>query len=227
MRAGNTERFKETLLLGFRIGLLLMIPAAAGLIVLREPIVALLFQHHNYSQQDAARTAIALQNYAYQLPFVAMDQLLIAAFYARKNTIIPVVVGMISILGYLAVALPFWSTIGMPALAFANTVQNSLHAIILLVLLRMAIGHLRVREIIPTVLKILVATAAMVTIAWGAQIILGHFKVFSLDRLLGQFLTVAIAGGLAVVVYLGTVLLLRIEEVGLVKGAVMAKLGRK
>ncbi len=120
-----------------------MIPAAAGLIVLRGPIVDLLFQHHNFTQENAARTAIALQNYAYQLPFVAMDQLLIAAFYARKNTIIPVVVGMVSILGYLAVALPFWSTIGMPALAFANTVQNSLHAIILLVLLRMAIGHLR------------------------------------------------------------------------------------
>jgi hypothetical protein len=40
-------------------------------------------------------------------------------------------------------------------------------------------------------------------------------------------LTVAIAGGLAVVVYLGAVLLLRIEEIGLVKGAVLAKLGRK
>jgi putative peptidoglycan lipid II flippase len=227
VRAGDTERFKQTLLLGFRIGLLLMIPAAAGLIVLREPIVSLLFQHHNYSQQDAARTAVALQNYAYQLPFVAMDQLLIAAFYARKNTIIPVLVGIISILGYLAVALPFWSTIGMPALAFANTVQNSLHAIILLVLLRMIIGHLRLREIIPTVLKILVATAAMVAIAWGAQLILGHFKVFSLDRLLGQFLTVVIAGGLAVLVYLGAILLLRIEEIGLVKNAVVAKLGRK
>src|SRR6266571_168354 len=226
-REGNLERFKETLLLGFRVGLLLMIPAAAGLIILRGPIVDLIFLHHNVTPDDAARIAIALQNYAYQLPFVAMDQLLIAAFYARKNTITPVTVGMISILGYLAVALPFWSTIGMPALAFANTVQNSLHAIILLVLLRMAIGHLRLREIIPTVLKILVATAAMVAVAWGVQIILGHFKVFSLDRLLGQFLTVAIAGGLAVVVYLGTVLLLRIEEVGLVKGAVMAKLGRK
>jgi putative peptidoglycan lipid II flippase len=227
VRAGNTERFKETLLLGLRIGLLLMIPAAAGLIVLREPIVALLFQHHNYSQQDAARTAVALQNYAYQLPFVAMDQLLIAAFYARKNTIIPVVVGMVSILGYLAVALPFWSTIGMPALAFANTVQNSLHAIILLVLLRMIIGHLRLREIIPTLLKILLATAAMVAIAWIVQMVLGHFRIFSLDRLIGQFLTVAIAGGLAVLTYLGAVLVLRIEEIALVKDAVMAKFGRK
>jgi hypothetical protein len=76
-------------------------------------------------------------------------------------------------------------------------------------------------------LKILLATAAMVAIAWGTQIILGHFKAFSLDRLFGQLLTVAVAGGLAVLVYLGAVLLLRIEEVGLVKGAVMAKLGRR
>ena len=140
---------------------------------------------------------------------------------------IPVVVGMVSILGYLAVALPFWSTIGMPALAFANTVQNSLHAIILLVLLRMAIGHLHLREIIPAVLKILVATAAMVIIAWGVQIVLGHFNIFSLNRLTGQFLTVAIAGGLSVIIYLGAVLVLRIEEIGLVKDAIMAKLGRK
>lgn len=225
--AGDNERFKETLLLGFRVGLLLMIPAAAGLIVLRDPIIDLLFRHHNYTPDNAARTAVALQNYAYQLPFVAMDQLLIAAFYARKNTIIPVLVGVVSILGYLAVALPFWSTIGMPALAFANTVQNSLHAIILLILLRMAIGSIKVRETIPTVLKILVSAAAMVAVAWSVQLLVSHIGIFALDKLWGQLLTVVVVGGLASLVYIGGVLLLRVEEVGLVKGAIMAKLGKK
>lgn len=225
--AGDTERFKETLLLGFRVGLLLMIPAAAGLIVLQLPIVSLLFQHRNYTPHNAALTAIALQNYAYQLPFVAMDQLLIAAFYARKNTITPVLVGVVSILGYLSVALPFWSTIGMPALAFANTVQNSSHAIILLVLLRMAIGSVHIRKTIPTLLKILVAAAVMVVVAWSVQQMLSHIAIFSLQTFPGQLLTVAVAGGLAVLVYIGGVLVLRVEEVGLVKGAIMAKLGRK
>lgn len=226
-RAGNTERFKQTLLLGFRVGLLLMIPAAVGLIVLQVPIVDLLFRHRSYSAQDAARTALALQNYAYQLPFVALDQLLIAAFYARKNTIIPVAVGMVSILGYLAVALPFWSTIGMPALAFANTVQNSLHAVILLVVLRMAIGSIRIRETVPTLLKILVAAAAMVAVAWSVQKLLAHLSLFSLNHLPGQLLTVVVAGGLAALVYIGGVLLLRVEEVNLLKAAVLAKLGKK
>jgi putative peptidoglycan lipid II flippase len=226
-REGNNERFKATLLLGFRVGLLLMIPAAIGLIVLRQPIVDLLFRHHNYTAEDAARTAIALQNYAYQLPFVAVDQLLIAAFYARKNTIIPVAVGVVSILGYLAVALPLWSTVGMPALAFANTVQNSLHPIILLVLLRVVMGSIRIREMIPTVLKILLAAAGMGVVAWGMQVLLGHIALFSLSSFSGSLLTVIVAGGLASLVYVGGVLLLKVEEVGLVAGAVMAKLGRK
>lgn len=227
VRAGDTERFKQTLLLGFRLGLLLMIPAAVGLIVLQNPIVDLLFQHGNYNSQDAARTALALQNYAYQLPFVALDQLLIAAFYARKNTIVPVAVGIVSILGYLAVALPLWSTIGMPALAFANTIQNSLHGIILLILLRIAIGSIHIRETLPTILKILLAATIMVAVAWTLQILLGHISVFSLSHLLGRLLTVLIAGGLASLVYFASVLLLRVEEVGLLKNALMAKLGKR
>ncbi|GAC1432471.1 MAG: murein biosynthesis integral membrane protein MurJ [Ktedonobacteraceae bacterium] len=228
VRDGNNERFKETLLLGFRLGLLLMIPAAAGLIVLQNPIVDLVFRHHNYTPDNAHLTAIALQNYAYQLPFVAMDQLLIAAFYARKNTIIPVVVLFVSILGYLAVALPFSGTVlGMPMLALANTVQNSMHGVILLFLLRFVIGSIRVRETIPTVFKILVVTAAMVAVAWGMQVLLAHIQLFSLDTLLGSLLTVIVAGGLAVVVFFGGVLLLKVEEIGMLKGAVLAKLGWK
>ncbi len=224
-RNGDTGRFKQTLLLGFRVGLLLMIPAAVGLIALREPIVFLLFRHHNFTPEEAARTALALQNYAYQLPFVAMDQLLIAAFYARKNTLTPVTVGVVCIAGYLAVALPFYSTIGMPALAFANSVQNSLHAIILLVLLRMAIGTIRVRETMPTILKILLAATGMLVVAWGLQALLGHAALFSLNTILGQLLTIIVVGGIAGMVYIGGVLLLRVEEVALVRNAVMAKLG--
>jgi putative peptidoglycan lipid II flippase len=226
IREGNIERFKDTLLLGFRLGLLLMIPAAAGLIVLQTPIIALIFEHGNYNADNAHLAALALQNYAYQLPFVALDQLLIFAFYARKNTLIPVIVFFVSILGYLAVALPFFQTIGMPALAFANTVQNSSHALILLVLLRMAIGSLHLRTMVPFVLKILLATAVMVALAWGLQLLLGHVALFSLAKLTGRLLTVLVAGGLAAAAYFGLVLLFKVEEIGLLKGALLAKLGR-
>ncbi len=226
-REGNDERFKATLLLGFRVGLLLMIPAMVGMWVLRLPIVYLLFAHHHNTFADAGLSAVALQNYVYQLPFVAVDQLLIAAFYARKNTLTPVIVGIVCIGFYLLVALPFFRSIGIAALAFANTVQNSMHAVILLFLLRRAMGSLHIRQTIPAILKICVAAAAMGLVAWGAMVLLSHVALFSLDHLIGQFLTIVVAGGLAVAVYIAGVLLFKVEEINLVKGAVLAKLGKK
>jgi putative peptidoglycan lipid II flippase len=227
VRANDNEQFKKTLLLGFRLGLLLMIPAAAGLIVLGFPIVALIYRHGAYHENNALLTAIALRNYAYQLPFVAIDQLLLSAFYARKNTLTPVLVGVVSFSGYLIVAVPFRNTIGMPALAFANTVQNSLHPIILLVILRMTIGPLHLREILPTTLKICLATAAMVAVAWGLQVAFGHVALFSTGHLSGLFLTVIIVGAIAVAVYLGGIFLLKVEEVRLLKTMIVAKFGRR
>lgn len=226
-REGNTERFKQALLLGFRLGLLLMIPAMTGLLVLRTPIVYMLFEHHNYSRANADLSALALQNYAYQLPFVAMDQLLIAAFYARKNTKIPVLIGIVSMLFYLVVALPFYRTIGVAALAFANTVQNSSHAFILLILLRRAIGSLHIRRTLPAILKICLAAAVMAAVAWGVQVALSHVALFSLSHLLGQLLNVIVAGGAATGVYLGLILLFKVEEINLVKAAVLARLGKR
>jgi putative peptidoglycan lipid II flippase len=227
IREGNNERFKETLLLGFRLGLLLMVPAAAGLIVLQLPIVSLLFRHGNFSPAQAQITATALQNMAYQLPFVAIDQLLISAFYARKNTIIPVTIGVISPLGYLAIALPFWQTWGMPALAFGNTVQNSLHAIILLVLLRLAVGPMHLRKLLPTLLKILLAGAIMVAVAQSLQIGLAYIHLSSLTSFFGHLLTVILVGVTATTVYFCAVIVLKVEEVTMLKRALSAKLGKK
>jgi len=227
VREGNMERFKDMLLMGFRLGLLLMIPAAAGLIVLQVPIVGAIFERHGFSSDQTLITASALQNYSYQLPFLAIDQLLIFAFYARKNTIIPVSVLFLSALCYLAVALPFRNTIGMPALAFANTVQNSSHAIFLLIILRWVLGPLRLKNIVPALLKILLATAVMVAVVWGIQQGLGYLSPSTQHSFLGRAVTVVLAGGLGGATYFGVVILLKVEEVHTLKGAVLAKLGKK
>ncbi|GCE25782.1 putative lipid II flippase MurJ [Dictyobacter alpinus] len=227
MREGDIERFKSMLLLGFRLGLLLMIPAAVGLIVLKLPIVALLFQRGKFTAAQGVLTTIALQNYAYQLPFIAIDQLLISAFYARKNTIIPVAVLVISAMGYIAVALPFWQTAGMPALVLGNTVQNILHPIILLLILWKSIGSLHLRGLLPALLKIIGATAVMGLVAWGLQYVLGRFQLFSTSTFIGSVLTVIIAGGVAATIYFALVMFLKVEEVSMLKGALLAKLGKK
>ncbi|MDQ2906165.1 MAG: hypothetical protein M3Y81_21810 [Chloroflexota bacterium] len=225
-RSENTEKFKGVLLLGYRISLLLMIPATAGLIMLGYPIIALLFQHGSNTAMNTQLTYFALQNYSYQLPFLAIDQLLLVAFFARKDTVKPVIVGFVSYIGYLAVAIPLRHTIGMPALAFANTVQNALRPIMLIVLLRLAIGPLRIREMIPATAKICVATGVMIAVIVGLEQLTSYSGLLSQHTLFSQLLAVLGIGGIATIVYFGMVALLKVEEITIVKKAVSAKFSK-
>jgi putative peptidoglycan lipid II flippase len=227
--AGDTAGFKRTLALGFRLGLLLMTPAMVGLIALRYPVTALLFQHGACQTGCTYMNALALQNYAYQLPFLALDQLLIAAYYARKNTITPVVVGVVAIGIWALVAVPFTPRIGMPALALANSALNSGHAIILFVLLTITIGNLGVRELWAGLWRIALASAAMGALIVGLLTLLPQVApaVFTLNGLRGQALTVLAAGIPAALLYFTLVSLLGVQEVRMLGGIIRARLGRR
>ncbi|MBF6590638.1 MAG: hypothetical protein IVW57_08920 [Ktedonobacterales bacterium] len=225
---GDLAEFKRTLGLGFRVGLLLMVPAMVGLIALRVPIVALLFQHGACGHACTVRNALALQNFAYQLPFLALDQLLIAAFYARKNTLTPVIVGVVAIAFWLLVALPLSGSVGMPAIAFANTVLNSGHALILFVLLTRAMGDLGTRELLRGVARIALAALAMGALCWALLAVLPWLlpPVFGLGHVSGQMLAVLVIGGLGALLYFALAARLGIEEVRLLRDLARAWLGR-
>jgi putative peptidoglycan lipid II flippase len=141
-KADAANAYRETLVFGLKIVLLLMLPATVGLVILREPIIQLLFEHGAFSAQDTERTALVFLAYAPQLPLTAIDQLLIFAFYARKNTVTPVLIGVVGVGLYLATALPAVGPLGMgaPGLALANAVQNGGHGLILLVLMWRSLG---------------------------------------------------------------------------------------
>jgi putative peptidoglycan lipid II flippase len=137
-----------------------------------------------------------------------------------------VIIYIVSILFYLSVALPFYSNVGMVALVLANTVQNSAHAIILLILLRLAIGPLHIRNNLLAFLKIGLAAALMGFATWGVLLVLDQIALFSVDHFIGQILTVLVAGGVAVVVYFGAIFLFKVEEVHLIKTVILTKLKR-
>jgi putative peptidoglycan lipid II flippase len=140
LREGRDDRdaadgYIDTLRFGARIVMLLMVPATIGLIVLREPLVQLLFERGRFGAAETARTALVFLAYAPQLPFTALDQLLIVAFYARRDTKTPVTIGAVTVVLYLVSALALIGPLEVAGLALANAIQNSAHGLILLALL--------------------------------------------------------------------------------------------
>ena len=203
MTEAAQKAFKDTLGLGLRLATTLILPAATGLFVLAVPIIALLFENGAFLAADTEITATALRLYLIGLPFAALDLLLVYAFYARKDTLRPALVGIVSLVCYLAAALLLFERFGLFSLMIADSVKHFVHASISAVLLWRRLGGFGPQRLARTGLKsafasLIMAGFALVTLPslsqWiGTTNILRELALVGLCALLygGVFLLVA------------------------------------
>ncbi|MBI5956259.1 MAG: oligosaccharide flippase family protein, partial [Chloroflexi bacterium] len=208
--AGDLEGFKRALAGGLKLIVFLILPATVGLAVLAMPVIAVLFQHGAFRAQDTAVTASALLLYLPGLPFAAVDQLFIFAYYARKNTLTPVLVGVCAIGMYLVTALALIGPYGMRGLVVANSVQWTFHALVLGFFLWRSVQGLRGQRLFSTTAKAILAGAAMALASYlGIHLLAGVFGSGGLVEQLGLVLA---AGSLGLGVYVLAMRALGVEE---------------
>ena len=192
----------ETLAHTVRLLMTLLVPAAVALVLLADPIIALLFQ---YGQFTAARstpmTAAALAFYSLGLPAYGISRGLAQAFYSVQDTKTPVKVGAISMLSNIVLNLALMGPLGLRGLALATSLSGYVNVWLMLRPLEGKVGRLPYRQLAAAAGRVAVATAAM-----AAACLLG---VFLADRLPGSSLPVraarvALEIGLGITALLGT-----------------------
>lgn len=161
MTEAARQAFKDTLSLGLRLATTLILPAATGLFALAIPIIALLFENGAFQAADTEITARALRLYLIGLPFAALDLLLVYAFYARKDTLTPALVGIVSLVCYLGTALLLFERFGLFSLMIADSVKHFAHASISAVLLWRRLGGFGPQRLARTGLKSALASLIM------------------------------------------------------------------
>jgi putative peptidoglycan lipid II flippase len=170
---GRLEDVRAALAASLRGILLLALPAAAGLILLRQVIVALMLQYGNFDQRDTQLVAWALLWYAAGLVGHCIVEILARAFYALRDTQSPVLIGAAAM--GLNVVLSFvfswgfaqigWLTVG--GLALANSLATALEAVGLLVLMRRRLNGLQGRSIFTLTMQSALATLGMGLLLWA------------------------------------------------------------
>ena len=137
------EEFAATLDWSMKMALLIAVPAAIGLIMLAEPLVATIFYGGVFTDNDVAMTALALQAFSIGLVGFSFVKILAPAFFAREDTKTPVRIGLIALAVnfVLSVGLAWYLTsIGYAGshagLALAISVAALLNAWLLFVRLR-------------------------------------------------------------------------------------------
>jgi putative peptidoglycan lipid II flippase len=201
---GNLDEYRDALVFGIKLVLLLMLPAFAIVAALSQPMVAVIFERNAFQPADTLRTAGIFLFYSPQLPFTAVDYLLINAFYARQNARTPVLVGVVCVFIYLAVALSTIGVLDARGLALANAAQNSSHALILLWLLRRSLPDLRLgAALLPFLVRVIPATVLVLLVLLVSWPALSH---------LGGLIGLIVAAALATAVYAVALLALGVTE---------------
>jgi len=133
--AGDEGAYRATLARGLRMVIVLIVPLLVGLGLLAEPAVRVLFERGQFTAADTAQVQSALHIYLVGALFAAIDFPLIYAFYARNDTLLPALVGVLSVLVYAAIAFVLLEGLGFLGLVWADTAKQGAHAVVMLGLL--------------------------------------------------------------------------------------------
>lgn len=194
--------------------LFVMIPAAAGLLVLAHPIIRMIFEWKLFTAQSTHLTAIALQFYAPGLLVFSLARILVPAFYAQQDTITPVKVGILTVVLNLVLNLAFVLTwplyLKHAGLACATVLAESFYALVLAILLHRRLGSPGWRKIGGSAIRSAIAAMAMGIAVWFIARYLPTYLPQRLPNKIAQIITVAIAIGFGTGFYLSLAFLLRI-----------------
>ncbi|MHB1296559.1 MAG: murein biosynthesis integral membrane protein MurJ [Anaerolineae bacterium] len=220
------HRFKRTVSLSLRLVLVVIIPSAVGLLVLGRPLIELIFEHGEFAAADTTASLHALWYYVPGLPFAAIDLPLVFAFYAQKDTVTPVLVGVISVVVYLIVG-PFlafvldWGFLGLVA---ANSAQQFSHAVIMLVVFARKFGGLGDYGVSLSAAKAAAASLPVAMLGLGGSLLLARLPLPG--GIASEAAVVGICAALGVAGYLLAARLLRLEELDQFLAALRRKLAR-
>ncbi len=166
--AKNMEEFRRTLSRSLGMVFLLTVPSSVGLAVLGQSIIGAIYQTGRFEQYDTQQTAVALTCYSFGLVGYAAVKVLNPAFYALGDARTPMMVSLISIgINFVTVVgVVNLTHLGHAGLALSTSAVSIVSSIVLLALLRTRIGGVYGRNLLESISKIALASAAMGAVIW-------------------------------------------------------------
>jgi putative peptidoglycan lipid II flippase len=219
---GNTTEFRGALAHALRLVFLLTIPSAIGLVILAEPIIALIYQHGRFTTEATMHTAEALRFYAIGLVGYSAIKVLAPAFYALDKRNLPMVVSLLSIAVNFGLNWFFTLNLGLGhrGLALSTSLVAIINFLILFAMMRRYTGSLETGAMLKTLLKLLIAGVFLTAVCLLAQryVFPSDTIVVTWRKAVALLLTIA-AGGAA---FFGAAYMLHVAElrdvVALVRG---------
>ena len=158
---GDTLGFRNLLDRTMRPLLFLTFPASAGLLLMRKPIVQVIYERGNFGPADTNLVIAPLAFFAIGLVGYGLTEIVTRVFYATRDTRTPVITTILTVALNIVLCALFVQSLGAAGLALALSVTTASEAVILLLFLRHRIGSVVSADFWPWLAKVIGATAGM------------------------------------------------------------------
>ena len=218
----NRRGVARSLVTGLRLVNFITIPAVCALIVLAHPIVQTLFERGTFQASATDLTAGLLPFAAIGLIALASNVVLTRCCFACKETAWPVTISVITVIVNVLLSLTWLPTLGASGLLLANSLSQTMQAVLLLMLTARLVSGIDWGALIVPLAKTVVASIAM----FAALHWIGTLGVVPDETLASRawflFGQIAIGG----TVFIAVARMLGIEELELARRTILAKFER-
>jgi putative peptidoglycan lipid II flippase len=203
------DDLRATMANGMRQIVLLLLPAAAAILVLSEPMVRLVYERGEFGPSQTELVSTALFWFAFSLPFNGLFLLLTRTFFSLQRPWVPTAISAGNLVITALAALALYGPFGVGGIVAATAVATASSVIAQAVILRAVLGGIELGRLASSTARIALASAALALVSYLVWSGLDD----ALGRALGaQIVEMATALGAGLVVYVAVLVALRVPE---------------
>ena len=162
----NHEEYKKSLVKSINIINLIMIPAALAIIILREPLISVLYLRGKFTLEDVNLVSRALLFYSPTMIAYGVRDVLNRAFYSAKDTKTPMMYSMVGVVINITLSAILYRYMSVPGLTLASSISAIVITLMLLIKMNKKFKGIAFNAMLKTLGKTALASILMALVVY-------------------------------------------------------------
>jgi putative peptidoglycan lipid II flippase len=203
------DDLRRTMANGMRMILLVLVPAAAAILVLSEPMIRLVYQRGEFTSYETPLVATALFWFAFSLPFNGLFLIMTRTFFSLQRPWTPTWIAGVNLVITAVTAFALYKPFGVAGIVAGTAIATAVSVGAQMLVLRRPLKGIEFPQLLQASLRIVLASVALAGVSYLVWDLLDN----ALGRdTLAQIASLGIALGAGGLVYLGAILAMRVPE---------------
>lgn len=217
----DKEKFSNSVSKSINIVVLLIVPISVGAIVLAEPVVRIVFERGAFNSEATHMTAVALICYSFGTLWIGLREIVNNVFYSLQDTKTPMVNGSLAVSINIVLNFVLVKFLGYAGIALATSISSLICMVLLFISLKKKIGYFGQDKILNTMVKSFIAAVVMGFITVVSYKLIAEILGLGFIK---EVVTLLISIAIGALIYGGTVIILKVEEVCILTEMIRKKL---